>query len=133
MRGKGAEQLHRTIMAGLVQVSDQQASEGVELFPRLTGSGELVKAGTRINWNGVLKRASVDLWDLETNNPDNAPAIWETIQYVNGVRVIPEVITATTAFSRNELGWWQGSVYRSLRDGNSFNPSVTPEWWEVVK
>lgn len=133
MRGKGAEQLHRTIMAGLVQVSDQQASEGVELFPRLTGSGELVKAGTRINWNGVLKRASVDLWDLETNNPDNAPAIWETIQYVNGVRVIPEVITATTAFSRNELGWWQGSVYRSLRDGNTFNPSVTPEWWEVVK
>lgn len=33
MRGKGAERLHRTIMAGLVQVSDQQASEGVELFP----------------------------------------------------------------------------------------------------
>ena len=133
MRGKGAEQLHRTIMAGLVQVSDQQASEGVELFPRLTGNGELVKAGTRINWNGVLKRASVDLWDLETNNPDNAPAIWETIQYVNGVRVIPEVITATTAFSLNELGWWRGSVYRSLRDGNTFNPSVTPEWWEVVE
>lgn len=133
MRGKDAERLHRTIMAGLVQVSDQQASEGVELFPRLTGSGELVKAGTRINWNGVLKRASVDLWDLETNNPDNAPAIWETIQYVNGVRVIPEVITATMAFSLNELGWWQGSVYRSLRDGNTFNPSVTPEWWEVVE
>ena len=133
MRGKDAERLHRTIMAGLVQVSDQQASEGVELFPRLTESGELMKAGTRINWNGMLKRASVDLWDLETNNPDNAPAIWEDIQYVNGVRVIPEVITATTAFSLNELGWWQGSVYRSLRDGNTFNPSVTPEWWEVVE
>ena len=51
---------------------------------------------------------------------------------IYGTPVIPETITATLAFSLNELGWWGDTLYRSLRDGNTFNPDVTPEWWEAV-
>lgn len=113
-------------------VDDKTASVAPELYDILTGDGALIKAGTRINWNGVLKRASVDLWDTEINNPDNAPTLWEDIAYREGYRVIPEIITATLAFAMDEIGWWDGKLYRSLRNGNTFNPSVTPEWWEEV-
>ena len=128
-----ALKLRAIVEQASASLDDQTASEGVQLFPRMKYTGALINAGTRINWDGTLKRAAVDLWDMETNNPDNAPTLWEDIAYINGVRIIPETITATMAFALDELGWWNGKVYRSKRDGNTFNPSVTPEWWELVE
>lgn len=128
-----ARKLRPLIEEGSASLDDQTASEGVELFPQMKYDGALIKGGTRINWNGTIKRAAVDLWDTEINNPENAPSLWEGIAYINGVRVIPETITATLAFKLDELGWWDGKVYRSKRDGNTFNPSVTPEWWELTE
>lgn len=125
-----ARKLRPLIEKAAASLDDQTASEGVQLFPSLKQDGTLVKAGTRINWDGRLKRAAVDLWDRAENSPDNAPTLWEDIAYIGGVRIIPETITATLAFKLDELGWWAGRVYRSKRDGNTFPPSVTPEWWE---
>lgn len=125
--------LHRTIMAGLVMVDDKQASEGVALFPKLQKDGALINAGTRINWNGVLKRTAVDLWDTEENTPDNAPALWEDIAYKLGYRIIPETITATLAFAKDECGWWKDVLYRSLIDANVYTPDQYAAGWEVVE
>lgn len=122
----------KAIETAVPSLDDKVASTSPSLFPRLTEGGTLVKAGTRINWNGVLKRAAVDLWDTPDNNPDNAPTLWEDIAYREGYRIIPAVITATLAFSLNEYGWEGDTLYKSLRDGNTFPPSVTPEWWEIV-
>ena len=126
------ERLHVVVDAGRRMVDDKTASVAPEMFDELTGEGALIKVGTRINWHGALKRASVDLWDTEQNTPDAAPTLWEDVAYREGYRVIPETITATLAFSMDEIGWWDGKLYRSLRNGNTFNPSVTPEWWEEV-
>ena len=113
-------------------LDDAAASTAPEMFPRLKGDGSLVKAGTRINWNGTVKKAAVDLWDREENNPDNAPNLWEDIAYRDGYRIIPEVITATLAFSKGEYGWWGDALYRSKVDGNVYTPAVYPDNWEVV-
>lgn len=128
-----ALKLRAIVEQAAASLDDQTASEGVQLFPRLKHDGALIKGGTRINWNGTIKRASVDLWDTEINNPDNAPALWEDIAYIKGIRIIPETITATAAFKLDELGWWDGKVYRSKRNGNAYNPAVTPEWWELIE
>ena len=113
-------------------LDDALASTAPEMFPRLKGDGSLVKAGTRINWNGTVKKAAVDLWDREENNPDNAPNLWEDIAYRDGYRIIPEVITATLAFSKGEYGWWGDALYRSKVDGNVSTPAVYPDNWEAV-
>lgn len=127
-----ARTYRKAIETAVPSLDDKIASTSPSLFPRLTEGGELVKAGTRINWGGTLKRAAVDLWDTAENNPDNAPTLWEDIAYREGYRIIPAVITATLAFSLNEYGWEGDTLYKSLRDGNTFPPSVTPEWWEIV-
>ena len=49
--------------------------------------------------------AAVDLYDTETNSPENAPTLWETLNYKDGYRIIPETITVGTAFSKGEIGW----------------------------
>ena len=122
----------QNIILASASLDDKTASETPELFGKLNQSGELVKVGTRINWNGTLKRAAVDLWDTEENNPDNAPTLWEDIEYKNGIRIIPEVITVGTAFSKDELGYWKDTLYKSLIDNNVWTPEANPSGWELV-
>lgn len=120
------------VAAARALADDKTASIAPELYDRLKEDGSLVKHGTRINWNGVLKKAAVDLWDTKENNPDNAPTMWEDIQYRAGHRIIPEVITVTSAFSKDETGWWDGVLYRSLMDSNVYTPAAYPAGWEVI-
>lgn len=97
-----ARALRPYIVKSAASLTDADASLAPELFTRLTGSGSLVKAGTRINWGGTIKRAASDLWDTAQNTPDAAPALWEDIAYKQGFRIIPETITAGLAFSKGE-------------------------------
>lgn len=126
-----ARLLRRNIVYGSESLDDKIASETPELFDKLNENGELVPVGTRINWNGVIKRASVDLWDTKENNPDNAPSLWEDINYKDGIRIIPEVITVGTAFSKDELGYWKDTLYKSLIDNNVWTPDAYPTGWEI--
>lgn len=113
-------------------LDDKTASEAPMMFPRLRGDGSLVTAGTRIWWNGGVKRAAADLWDRAENTPDAAPTLWEDIGYRSGIRIIPEVITAGTAFAKGEQGWWGDVLYTSRIDGNVWTPEAYPAGWEAA-
>lgn len=135
-RPLSTEEISRLFIArniNTVITDDETASRAVEFHPVLKQNGSLVSAGTRINWNGQLKRATVDLWDTAENNPDNATALWEDISYKNGFRVIPEIITEGTAFSADEYGWWGETLYQSKIDGNVWTPEAYPGGWEAVE
>ena len=109
--------------------TDTQASLAVSVYPTLKQDGSLIKSGTRINHNGTIIRAAVDLYDTETNSPENAPTLWEALNYKEGYRIIPEVITVGTAFSKGELGWWNDELYKSLVDSNVYTPDqYAPNW-----
>jgi len=129
---ENARKLRPVMEKASASLDDKTASTASTLFPRLKQNGALISAGTRINWHGKLKRAAVDVWDTEGNNPDNAPALWEDISYRDGFRIIPEVITATLAFSEDECGWWGDKLYRSKVNGNAYHPEVYPDNWEEV-
>lgn len=120
------------ILAAMPSLDDKTASTAPALFPQLKEDGTLVSSGTRINWGGVLKRAAVDLWDTPENNPDNAPTLWEDIEYRAGYRIIPETITAGLAFAKDECGWWGDSLYKSLIDANVYTPEAYAAGWELV-
>ena len=127
-----ARQLRKIIETLSANLSDAEASTSAELFPRLKEDGSLVSAGTRINWYGKVKRAAVDLWDTTENNPDNAPTLWEDLAYRDGIRIIPETITAGLAFAKDELGWWGDVLQRSTLDSNVWTPEQYPAGWEEV-
>ena len=105
----------------------------MELLPGLKNDNSLIKAGTRINHNGTIKKATVDLWDIESNNPDNAPSLWENVMYKDGYRIIPEVITVTSAFAKGEIGWWKDKLYKSLVDANGYTPEQYAPNWELIE
>lgn len=132
MTREEAKRLRNAMMQGATSLDDKTASTAPDMFPRLKEDGSLVKAGTRINWHGTVKKASVDLWDRAENNPDNAPALWADIDYKDGYRIIPETITVTTAFAKDERGWWGDELYRSLVDGNIYTPEQYAANWEKL-
>lgn len=124
-----AQTLRTAIETASAKLDDKDASTAPELFPRLKGDGSLVKSGTRICWQGGIKRAAVDLWDTAENTPELAPALWEDISYRQGYRIIQETITAGLAFAKGEKGWWHGELYESLLAANVWTPEVNPEGW----
>ena len=133
MKRNEAIYLRSVVEQAAASLDDQTASTAATLFPRLRGSGELVKAGTRINWNGTVKKSAVDLWDTKENNPDNAPTLWSDLPYKDGYRIIPEIITVPEAFKEGECGWWDGVLYRSKVNANVYTPAQYPDNWEVAQ
>ena len=133
MKRAEAIYLRSIVEKASASLDDKTASTAALLFPRLKADGSLITAGTRINWNGVIKKAAVDLWDTAENNPDNAPALWQDIEYKEGYRIIPDTITVTTAFAKDECGWWEDKLYRSLLDANVYTPAAYPAGWKVVE
>ena len=128
-----ARKLRELIETASASLPDSSASEAPELFPGMKLDGSLIKAGTRINWDGTIKKAKVDLWGMEIYDPDHTPDLWADIDYREGIRIIPEIITTSLAFSNGELGWWGDVVYRSKADANVFTPSQYPDNWEIYK
>ena len=101
-----AIQLRAVIEQAAQTLDEKTISEAPEFCRTLKQDGSLVRAGTRINWNGTIKKAAVDIWDAEANDPDHAPSLWADIAYRDGYRIIPETITVTTAFPKDAKGWW---------------------------
>lgn len=127
-----ARKLRPIIEKAMAGVDDATASKAAPLFPSLECDGTLVEAGTRINWNGTIKKAAVDLWDTEENNPDKAPTLWTDLSYRDGYRIIPDPIDVTMAFALDECGWWDDVLYRSKVMMNVFTPEQYPDNWEKV-
>ena len=112
---------------------DKDASDSAWMYPKMKYDGSLIAYKDRINWNGAVKQAAQDLWDREENNPDNAPNLWDDIEYYLGIRVIPEIITAGKTFKKGEQGWWHGVLYESKYDNNAYNPEQWPDGWIIVE
>ena len=133
MKREKALKLRQLIVEASQSLDDKQASEAVELFGGMKYDGSLIEVNTRINWKGVLKRAAVDIWDEEKNNPDNAADLWETVLSRDGYRVIPENIPATDPFYKGDFGWWGDDLYESTADGaNVYTPEQYPPFWRLV-
>lgn len=139
MKRAEAIYLRSIVEQASASLDDKTASTAPTLFPRLKQVDPnevtdipLVKVGTRINWNGTVKKAAVDLWDTKENNPDNAPVLWADIEYKEGYRIIPDTLTVTTAFAKDECGWWNGVLYRSLVEANVYTPEQYQDGWEKV-
>ena len=125
-----AYELRAYLEKGAAALDDCDASQCVELYPKLKYDGSLIEYKCRINWHGRLKQAKAALWDTIENDPEHAPDMWSDIKYRNGIRIIPASIAADEAFDKDELGWWGETLYKSLYPANVHTPAAWPQGWE---
>lgn len=118
-------------------ISNHEAYEGRVLFPKNSDDfwdGHLVSTGQRIRWGDKLMAARSDLWATETNNPDNAPTLWEEIEYREGYRVLTGPISASNPVKPGE--WcWEGDVLYECISPNvcTYRPSEYMAYWTTVE
>ena len=119
-------------------IDNATAGRMIDCFPTMKevcAEGALIPAKTRIRDDkddSVIWRSNVDVWNTEANSPENAPTLWDRIAYHNGIRIIPDVIPATLAWMKDELGWRDGHVYKSGMDGNVYLPGTVGALWELM-
>ncbi len=133
-RIKAAENLRLALQMYAKTLTDAEASTIPLVYPTLTHSGALIKAGTRINWNGQLKIAAYDTYDRTDTDPDHDKNGWTNLDYHNGYRVIPETMTTTNMFKKDEIGYYTATdkYYKSKIDNNSWNPVAYADGWTEV-
>ena len=127
-----ARAIRQILVNGSASLTDAAVSMAPECLDRMTYDGSLIKHGTRINWGGEIKRAAVDLYDREDQDPAHAPTLWEDVLYRLGYRIIPATITVGLAFSEGEIGWCGDVLHRSKVDNNVYTPAEYPDNWEPV-
>lgn len=76
---KEARALREALVNAASKLDDKTAAKMPMLFEPMRYDDGRIVTGTKINWGNKLKRAKLDITDMEINNPDNAPELWEDI------------------------------------------------------
>lgn len=130
-----ARRYRKVIEKGIAKLGIDEIGGGVELNPMWREDDvSVINAGTRIQWNGAVKIALVDVVCTAANRPSDAleGLVWATATFRDGYRVIPTTMITATMFHKDGIGWWQDKKYKSLIDNNSWNPTDYPAGWEEV-
>lgn len=108
---------------------DEVAVEYSELFPEMKLDGSTIMVGSRIQFNGALYRASIDLLDNEQNTPQAAPNIWNAITVAG--EILPWV--SGTLYSKDTQVSHNSKVWVSMVDNNSYEPGAAGVYDNIWK
>lgn len=129
MTREHARRLRRFIEALSVTLTDEEALEGVELFP-MWHSGHSYETGDRIQYDGVLYKCVQAHTAQDDWTPDITPALWVVVS----VDEWPEWVQpqgAHDAYSMGDKVSHAEKHWVSEMDANIYEPGVYG--WEMVE
>lgn len=122
------------IIAALVTLrgsaTDEQALAVPILYPAWR-SGTDYAAGERVQYVGTLYKVLQDHTAQDDWTPDATPALWVVVS----IEEYPEWVQPTGAHDAYNTGdkvSYNGTLYKSLIDGNVYSPDAYPAGWEAV-
>ena len=123
---------HSQIMKSLENKSDEERSKMPLLHDAWRVDRECV-INEVYSYKGELYRCRQTHTTQTGWEPNVTEALFKKLMYRNGVRIIPEVITTGDMFTKDELGWWNDTLYKSLMDANVYTPEQYAAGWEIVE
>lgn len=113
------------------ELSEDELSDMIDLYEVYLTDNEY-KVGDVFNYEGKLYKVIQEHTSLESWIPSELPAIYLNLLPEN---VIPEWVQPTGSHDAYNIGdqvIFEGKVYASLIDGNTYSPSNYPQGWEAV-
>lgn len=138
MKRTEAIRMREIIEMAMEGVADKEGVEAVTLFSSAPDGdawwdGHLMEAGTRIRFGDQLYRANNALYAHRHYAPDQAPDLWEAIQYRDGYRVISGPISAANPVQPGEIVWVEDTKWRNISGiATSYLPTEYPAGWEMA-
>lgn len=135
MKRTEAIRMREIIEMAMEGVADKEGAEVVTLFSSAPDvdawwDGHLMEAGTRIRFGNQLYRAHNALYAHRHYAPDQAPDLWEAIQYRDGYRVIGGAISAVNPVQPGEIVWIGDAKWKNVSTiATSYLPTEYPAGW----
>lgn len=136
-RLQAAEQLRRAMQMFVQTLTDEQAQEVATVFPRYEvgkayAVGELFTYGENGVGDPQLYRVAQAHTSAEEWTPNTHPALYTPIGLnESGYPVWSQPTGAHDAYNAGDIVDYNGTLYKSLIDGNTYSPEAYPAGWEV--
>ena len=114
-------------------LTDEQAAAVPALYSAWE-TGTVYNAGDRRTYGGVLYKCLQAHTSQDDWTPDVAVSLWATV-LIPDPDVIPDWVQpdSTNAYMTGDKVRYNGVVYRSLIDNNTWSPDAYPAGWEIVE
>lgn len=136
-RLQAAEQLRRALQMASAGLTDEQAMEVAAIYDpwmanKAYAVGDLVTFGENSVGDPQLYRVAQAHTSQAAWMPNATPALYTAIGLDDsGYPVWSQPTGAHDAYNAGDVVSYNGSLYRSLIDGNVYAPDTYPAGWEV--
>lgn len=133
-----AEQLRRALQMFAATLTGEQAMEVVAVFdPWQIGKAYAVDDYLTYGINGVgdpqLYKVAQNHTSQSDWTPDTVPALYTPVGLdESGYPVWSQPTGAHDAYNKGDIVNYNGTLYQSTMDGNTYAPDVYPAGWEEV-
>lgn len=134
---QAAEQLRRALQIFAQTLSDDEAMEVSTLYPkyevgRAYKTDELFTYGTNSVGDTQLYRVVQDHTSQADWAPDATASLYSAIGLTDaGYPIWSQPTGAHDAYNIGDIVDYNGTLYKSLIDGNVYSPEAYPAGWEV--
>ena len=136
---KAAEQLRRALQLFVQTLTEEQALEVATVFPawevnRAYAVGDIVSYGENSTGDPQLYKVVQAHTSATEWTPDKTASLYDAFGLDgSGYPVWSQPSGAHDAYNTGDVVSYNGTLYRSLIDGNTWSPDEYPEGWEVYK
>ena len=128
-----ARKLRPYIEKAAMSLTDEDALEAVDLFPRWKADHGLYKVDDKVKYEEILYKCLQEHNSQEMWYPTAAPSLWAKV-LIPDENVIPEweQPDSTNPYMKGDKVMFEGKIYESAIDNNVWSPSTFPGGWTEV-
>ena len=136
-RLQAAEQLRRALQMFAATLTDEQALEVATVYPawepgRAYAAGEIFSYGENSAGDPQLYKVVQAHTSQADWLPEATPALYNPFGLnESGYPIWSQPAGAHDAYNQGDIVDYNGTLYKSIIDGNTWSPEAYPQGWEV--
>lgn len=117
-----------------LELDNADALNCAELFPQWA-AGTAYVIGQRVQYGGTLYSCTIAHTSQADWTPPAAVSLWSpvTVDSDTGYDEWKQPTGAQDAYNKGDRVVYNGSIYESLIDGNTWSPEVYPAGWTLIE
>ena len=129
-----AMKLRPLIEKAAASLNDEEALEGVTLFPQWSGDGVGYFVGDRVRYENILYKVLQNHTSQPNWTPTTAVSLYAKV-LIPDPEIIPdwEQPGSTNAYQIGDKVRFEGHVYESVINNNIWSPSAYPAGWTLIE
>ena len=128
-----AQKLRPYIEKAALSLSDEDALEAIDLFPKWDPNHTQYLIDDKVKYNSILYRCLQSHIPQESWDPVSAPSLWAKV-LIPDPNVVPEweQPDSTNPYQIGDRVMFEGQVYESVISNNIWSPAQYPAGWKLV-